>query len=133
MYNRCKEKGGTEWEWIWGWRSKHMGQTPAYIEAGPQRGWIQSDPAVRFHRILLWLDLCYSTEKENQMETEQETSKKEEKNREVESTTHDGRCERTFITFLDEQVFRNVFPQTQPKPLPRNVCPITRYSISHVT
>lgn len=68
------------------------------------------------------------------METEQEASKKEEeKNREVENTTYDGRCERTFITFLDEQVFQNVFPQTQPKPLPRNICPITRYRISYVT
>ena len=68
------------------------------------------------------------------METEQEASKKEEeKNREVESTTYDIRCERTFITFLDEQVFRNVFPQTQQKPPPRNICPITRYCISHVT
>jgi len=67
------------------------------------------------------------SEKENQMEIEQEASKKEEeKNREVESTTYDGRCERTFITFLDAQVFRNVFPQTQPKPPPRNICPITR-------
>jgi len=68
------------------------------------------------------------------METEQEASKKEEeKNREVESTTYDGHCERTFITFLDAPVFRNVFPQTLPKPPPRNICPITRYYISHVT
>lgn len=66
------------------------------------------------------------------METEQDASKKEEENREVENTTYDGRCERTFITFLDEQVFRNVFPQTQPKAPPRNICPITRYCISHV-
>lgn len=62
------------------------------------------------------------------METGQEASKnEEEKNREVGGTTYDGQCERTFITFLDDRVFRNVFPQTQPKPPARNICPITRY------
>jgi hypothetical protein len=74
------------------------------------------------------LGLCYSNEKENLVETEQDGNKKEEENnKEVGSTTNDGRCERTFITFLDEQVFRNVFPQTQPKLPARNICPITRY------
>jgi hypothetical protein len=73
------------------------------------------------------LDLCYSNVKENHVETSQEANKKEEKSRELGSTTNDGRCERTFITFLDEQVFQNVFPQTQTKPPTRNICPITRY------
>jgi hypothetical protein len=60
------------------------------------------------------------------VETGEEVSKKEEKDREVGGTINDSRCERTFITFLDDQVFRNVFPQTQPKPPTRSICPITR-------
>ncbi|PNF39156.1 putative vacuolar protein sorting-associated protein 72 [Cryptotermes secundus] len=70
-----------------------------------------------------------TTENSNERKSEVEigeVTKKEEKNREVGSTINDSRCERTFITFLDDQVFWNVFPQTQAKPPTRSICPITR-------
>ncbi|XP_069675563.1 vacuolar protein sorting-associated protein 72 homolog [Periplaneta americana] len=66
-----------------------------------------------------------SNGKENQTDAE-ESKKEEDKNKDVGSTSNDTRCERTFITFLDEQVYRSAFPQTQPKAPAKNICPITR-------
>lgn len=36
------------------------------------------------------------------------------------------KCERTFITFTDEKVFRDCFPHKRPKAPIRQYCPVTR-------
>lgn len=35
-------------------------------------------------------------------------------------------CSRTFITFTDDKVFQEVFPQTKKKPPQKLTCPVTR-------
>ncbi|XP_076335591.1 vacuolar protein sorting-associated protein YL-1 [Tachypleus tridentatus] len=37
-----------------------------------------------------------------------------------------SRCSRNFISFTDEGILREYFPCKKPKPVTRNVCPITR-------
>lgn len=36
------------------------------------------------------------------------------------------KCERSFLTFSDEVIFKRAFRKTKPKPVQKNICPITR-------
>ncbi len=36
------------------------------------------------------------------------------------------KCERTFITFTDENTFKDIFPQKRARPSQKQLCPITR-------
>lgn len=35
-------------------------------------------------------------------------------------------CERSFVTFSDEGIFKRAFRKTKPKIVQKNICPITR-------
>lgn len=37
-----------------------------------------------------------------------------------------GRCMRNFVTFPDDATLKKLFPQTKPKPVTKNFCPISR-------
>ncbi|KAJ9586612.1 hypothetical protein L9F63_019805 [Diploptera punctata] len=74
-----------------------------------------------------------SSNKENEMEMEidsEEVKKEEEKEekscKEPTNDKNDAKCERTFVTFFDEKLYKEIFPQTKPKITTKNVCPITR-------
>ncbi|XP_046392351.1 vacuolar protein sorting-associated protein 72 homolog [Ischnura elegans] len=54
---------------------------------------------------------------------------KDSNSKETDSKDQDklgARCERTFITFMDEQVFHDIFPQKMPKSPTKAFCPLTR-------
>ncbi|XP_022255880.1 vacuolar protein sorting-associated protein 72 homolog [Limulus polyphemus] len=52
-----------------------------------------------------------------------EASEQENSNR---GNLSSSRCSRNFISFTDEGILREYFPCKKPKPVTRNVCPITR-------
>lgn len=50
----------------------------------------------------------------------------EQENGGDESKLTEQRCSRNFITFTDEKLLREYFPNRKPKPAARTVCPITK-------
>ena len=45
---------------------------------------------------------------------------------EKEQSESTEKCERTFITFTDERIVKNYFPERKHKPPLRQFCPVTR-------
>ena len=41
-------------------------------------------------------------------------------------TSNSNSCERTFITFSEDLIFKKLFRKNKKKPVEKNICPITR-------
>lgn len=73
-------------------------------------------PMIRYHSVSMPL-IEELPEGEQELD---ETSKPSSGN------TASGRCSRNFITFTDEKLLREYFPNKKPKPAARTLCPITK-------